>query len=653
MTPNKQVSPAIRILRGERDASARATHLEAATEKYSVTTIERKQMSTTTNFKRIALVAVAALGLGVLSSVPSQATINADSVTLSSAAVAQTTAETYTASSAIVTVSFLGAIQDSMSITAELISTTATGNTSLPALRLIETSSAVIDSIVGLVGGTPTITNYGANTLGVGVTANTAVSVTAASSSVTTTAKFAVYLAGPASVPTAGTTAAPAQTGTYVVRIKPAAIGKTVLVGSTNQSVTITVSAAPSQSTSLNATNTKIWMQTTTTDAKLAAQDSTVVARATASTSATSPDSIGAEVANIWINGKNTNGTAFANLESVTATITGPGTLGASSSSASAPSPTGRSLLVQPNIDWIAVYSDGTSGTATITFAGATSGIALGTKTVTFSGTTLTKFAAPTIAATDSSVLNATGANTTTVSVLPQDANSNLVAGLASGTDFYAFSSDTAVATVAYSTYSATTGYAFTVTGVAVGTTNISFGNASTLAASTIKSATVAVRVGSGTPSSVTVTTDKASYAPGEKMTVTVTILDSTGKAVTGNVAYANIFSSTGITASMNLSGTNTLPATGSVADYSNLTNTKTYTIYAPVTGGTLTFSWTGGTALATANQVAGTKVVTVTDSGAAALAAVTALATTVASLKTLITTLTNLVLKIQKKVKA
>jgi hypothetical protein len=37
----------------------------------------------------------------------------------------------------------------------------------------------------------------------------------------------------------------------------------------------------------------------------------------------------------------------------------------------------------------------------------------------------------------------------------------------------------------------------------------------------------------------------------------------------------------------------------------------------------------------------------------AAALAAVTALATTVASLKTLITTLTNLVLKIQKKVKA
>mgnify|MGYP007113549064 CR=1 FL=1 len=76
MTPKKQVSPAIRILRGERDASARATHLEAATRKFLVTTNERKQMSTKTNFKRIALVAVAALGLGVLSSVPAKAVGN-------------------------------------------------------------------------------------------------------------------------------------------------------------------------------------------------------------------------------------------------------------------------------------------------------------------------------------------------------------------------------------------------------------------------------------------------------------------------------------------------------------------------------------------------------------------------------------------------
>ena len=59
------------------------------------------------------------------------------------------------------------------------------------------------------------------------------------------------------------------------------------------------------------------------------------------------------------------------------------------------------------------------------------------------------------------------------------------------------------------------------------------------------------------------------------------------------------------------------------------------------------------GQTAAAAAQVKLTAKATVTDSGSAALAAVTALATTVASLKTLIVTLTNLVLKIQKKVKA
>jgi len=43
-------------------------------------------MSTTTNFKRIALVAVAALGMGLLSSAPSQAAIGVNSIVLSTTA---------------------------------------------------------------------------------------------------------------------------------------------------------------------------------------------------------------------------------------------------------------------------------------------------------------------------------------------------------------------------------------------------------------------------------------------------------------------------------------------------------------------------------------------------------------------------------------
>jgi hypothetical protein len=61
--------------------SARATHLKAVTENVSVTTIERKQMSNKTTFKRIALAVVAALGFGVLASSPSVAAVSAETFT--------------------------------------------------------------------------------------------------------------------------------------------------------------------------------------------------------------------------------------------------------------------------------------------------------------------------------------------------------------------------------------------------------------------------------------------------------------------------------------------------------------------------------------------------------------------------------------------
>ena len=88
----KKVSAAVRILQRERDASARATHLvgkkyplityekallsQATGGKFpSVTFIERKQMSTKTSIKRIALVAAAALTLGGFSAVSAHASL--------------------------------------------------------------------------------------------------------------------------------------------------------------------------------------------------------------------------------------------------------------------------------------------------------------------------------------------------------------------------------------------------------------------------------------------------------------------------------------------------------------------------------------------------------------------------------------------------
>ncbi len=80
----------VRIHGGEFDSSARAMNrekqvrlLQADLRIVRGSTIERKQMSTT--IKRVALVAVAALGLGVLSVVPSNAANQGDTLVLSSA----------------------------------------------------------------------------------------------------------------------------------------------------------------------------------------------------------------------------------------------------------------------------------------------------------------------------------------------------------------------------------------------------------------------------------------------------------------------------------------------------------------------------------------------------------------------------------------
>ena len=102
----EQVSRAIRILRGIRDESARASHLvvkkghfmnnevklisQAEKEKFSQSTFfERKIMSTKTAFKRVALVAAAALAIGGISAVSAQAATAAagGTVTLSASAV--------------------------------------------------------------------------------------------------------------------------------------------------------------------------------------------------------------------------------------------------------------------------------------------------------------------------------------------------------------------------------------------------------------------------------------------------------------------------------------------------------------------------------------------------------------------------------------
>jgi len=304
----------------------------------------------------------------------------------------------------------------------------------------------------------------------------------------------------------------------------------------------------------------------------------------------------------------------------------------------------------------LAIQPDGTSGTGTITIA-ATS-YTFPTKSVTFYGATT----ASVTAAAYASVIGASG-----VGVYGNQFDS-LNNSWGAGTDIYAYSSDTSVISSYGSacTWNSTLKASLcTLTGVKNGTANITLRDAATVATSTKASSAVAVKVNINAAATVAIEFNKASYAPGEKATLKITAKDAAG-AVLPAQTYSNLFSTGGLTTSSSIGSavSSTVISNVSVVTMATVaasTDTPLVTLdpigqvtfYMPLAGGTVTVTGKGGTSLPASGQVTVTATATVTDSGAAALAAVTALATTVASLKTLITTLTNLVLKIQKKVKA
>jgi hypothetical protein len=254
------------------------------------------------------------------------------------------------------------------------------------------------------------------------------------------------------------------------------------------------------------------------------------------------------------------------------------------------------------------------------------------------------------------------GTNSDAVRVTALDANGNSYAGA-----LYAYASTAADALIAGSLTTPSlcawdagdNRHECAITGSSAGTAKIKVIDASTVALATLTSNEVSVVVNVNAVASVKLSFDKATYAPNERARIYVTPVDAAGKEIGAN-AFTNLLKAPGIGSNAGFSGSSdTLTATTitTSANASSTTGAKAgsavFTVYMPAAGGTVTISATGGTALPLAAQVAVSATATVTDSGAAALAAVTALATTVASLKTLITTLTNLVLKIQKKVKA
>jgi len=336
-------------------------------------------MSTKTNFKRIALIAVASLGLGILSSVPSQAAVNADSLTIkntngvTTSEFAVANGDTITAqTSARAVLSFLPgtANSDSLTIVAALV-TAPTGNTALPYMAVAETTSAQVRTTTGAV------VNVGNGVTTDSIAPNAKVTCNGNTGAVVSTCTLNVYLGKGSS------TAGPTVAGTYTVKLTVTNADGTTPAAA---SATLTFVVA---SASVGTTSGTAYITSTNPTATLSTDDLTapIVTKAVS----TSPKA--------WI--KVTQSTPTTANESVTATITGPGTLGSGGNDAAA---TGRSILVK-NGDTITVWADGTAGEATISLTGVTSGYKWPSKTVTFTGTAIAKL----VIAAENPVIAATG----------------------------------------------------------------------------------------------------------------------------------------------------------------------------------------------------------------------------------------------------
>jgi hypothetical protein len=664
-------------------------------------------MSTKTIYKRIALIAVATLGAGLLSVAPASATpLTDEGADLTVFAASSTTPVTVAAGTAVTTPIFVGAsaalttLEGFTVIPANTtrpagaseptVSLTSTGaaapfatSGSAPDTSVLTTSGAGLQStaqgtsggtlgtITGGVGtqiGTLTITGFdkpGIYTVTVapnGAGADTAAVVTVYAGYSADAAKpnrlfptqgsnitsgWAGVTSGQATVRLTGF---PAAGGTYYATVTGNATLNSVTEGDTGADLT----NSPTNGVNLSGGTTIVADGTTSASAYVDLQlslgaagtatvnvvsfnastgASTVFASATvtigeaASTSATAAKSTiyavaghnvqatsasaalvpfaraaGTDAAGFSIVVKDGYGNPL-NSTVVSATVAGPGLIIGGTGTAGNTSPNARVATATTNSSGQVFFNldaDGTAGVSTITFSVGTT--TLGTQTVSFYGAAA-KYTATVIA-------NAVAgtASQDIVNVAAVDA-----AGIAiPSSQIFAFSSDIAVATVETSDTTAASAVAaesnpgqaasyvsakaigtagFTVTPSATTTASsvtITFGNASTLAASTVTT-TAVVGIGGIEAASVTLTTDKAVYAPGEKMVVTLTLKDKLGRLVGTNVGTTVL----GAFASSSALGGDAMFAAG--AQITKL-GIATKTFYAPLAAGPIEITGKTGT---------------------------------------------------------
>ena len=585
-------------------------------------TIERKQMSTKTTFKRIALVSVAALGLGVFASAPSNA--------------APTIAYTVIADAA-----------NGQAIVGGLAKVTITFDT-------MTTTNVVVSGVgnVVAVGAHDSVTVVGTVTTG----SWSATEINDSGQAVAAGSQLVTLYSAVAGVTTITATPISASTGA-----PGTAVTKTV--------------------TWVAATSTGTYDHSTAFIDNVVGGTSRIYADDTTNVDASS--TYGAN--SLWtinvtqFNAADTvTATTLPAGKAITATITGAGSIGATTAGTDrGPSVT---VAAPTSEDYLYVFADGRNGAATITIS--VNGAVVATKTVSFYGTVASYGVA-----TDGDLSrDAIGVFATSASGADAESATVTIAGfdalsteMASGT-IYATTDDAKVASVVVA------GSVVYVYGVALGSTNVNVCNTSACTSATIKYS-FPITVTGKTAASYKLAFDAATYDPGALVTWTVTATTAEGSAIADGARAVIGTTVTNLAVANGTVPSGALTFTGGVA---------TGTFFAPATTGLLTLTTVegaasnnvalGGTAAKTATSItvvnAGVDAATdaaneATDAANAAtdaaLAAAdsadaateaaqeasdavaelsTQVAALMASLKAQIKSLTNLVIKIQKKLK-
>ena len=586
-------------------------------------------MKTISLKKRIALVAVAALGSTLVTVAPANAANNAvgDVVSINLTRVTTTPVVGGAVAVNVGLVTGANAASTEVPLTAVL--------TKYPSAGFVQTTASVLT--------------------GTGSTATANFGYGAGSAS----ASGAVLTLGPAAgarALTAGSVASSATVGAGSFSFTPAVAGdyeltvwndvgtnsSVVDTNESRQTIAITVAAAPVATGGAS-------LFTITSGSGTA----NGAGSASATSVAPAVRTTGTQVAVAAIAVRGSTGAAL-NGATVTASVSGAGLVlvNTSSSTAAGTARASSATLTGANLAYVHVSADGSAGKGTVTVTvtdpvtGATSTV--GTFDVQFYSSTVA-----TLTATQNySVLGAsriTGCASTTctgttystgsagkpaVLLVAKDSGGNVIPGLtitATPSDLTVIGSSTVVAVdesvndangLGY--YNASVTGAPTATSGKTATVTYSYTNADL---TKISSAAVTFTIGGTTIVTETLAFDKTSYAPGEAMWITRTAKDSAGNPVADGVA------SPAVTFSRPNGGT--APAAGFYVAGKSLSSTSlaTAAVFAPSVGGAFSASMTGGDAAATVRTASSS----VTDANAGLLTQIDALNAKIVALNALI----------------